>query len=131
MFKSGYINLIGNINTGKSSLINKLIKNKLLIVSGRPQSTIDRILCILNNKKYQIIFSDIPGFNPKFNFFVKESLLDADILLYIVIPSYKEKITSYKKKIINYINNNNIFTYLIINKIDIYNKQKIKFTKLF
>ncbi|WXB47433.1 MAG: GTPase [Candidatus Shikimatogenerans sp. Tmey] len=60
MFKSGYVNLIGNVNTGKSSLINKFIKKKLLIVSGRKGSTINRILCILNNKNFQIIFSDIP-----------------------------------------------------------------------
>ncbi|XBT18712.1 MAG: GTPase Era [Candidatus Shikimatogenerans sp. Tcar] len=133
MFKSGYINLIGEVNTGKSSIINKLINKKILIVSGRKGSTISRILCILNNKNYQIIFSDVPGFfnNKKIKFYIKESLLDSDILLYIVIPSYKEKINKYKKSIINYINKNKIFTYLIINKIDIYTKKKIKFTENF
>ncbi|XBT18395.1 MAG: GTPase [Candidatus Shikimatogenerans sp. Tduv] len=134
MFKSGYVNLIGEVNTGKSSLINTFIKKKILIISGRPGSTIDKILCILNNKNYQIIFSDIPGINfyIKNNIFsIKNYLLESDVLLYLVIPKYNIFINNYIKKIINYINNNNILVFLVINKIDIYSKKKIKFTENF
>ena len=60
--KSGFVGLIGRTNVGKSTLINKILKKKVLITSDKVQTTRNRIHCILNNKKSQIIFVDSPGF---------------------------------------------------------------------
>ena len=59
--KSGYVNIIGNPNVGKSTLINKLVGEKLSIITSKSQTTRHRILAIINEKDVQIIFSDTPG----------------------------------------------------------------------
>jgi GTP-binding protein Era len=59
--KAGYVNIIGNPNVGKSTLMNALIGQKLSIITNKAQTTRHRILGILNEKGYQIVFSDTPG----------------------------------------------------------------------
>ncbi len=89
--KSGFINIFGKPNAGKSTLLNALIGEKLAIVSPKVQTTRHRIKGILNDKNYQIIFSDTPGIiEPKYKLqekmmeAVKGSLEDADVALLIV-----------------------------------------------
>lgn len=89
--KSGFVNIFGKPNAGKSTLLNALIGEKLAIVSPKVQTTRHRIKGILNGKDYQIIFSDTPGIiEPKYKLHekmmqaVKSSLEDADVALFIV-----------------------------------------------
>jgi GTPase len=89
--KSGFVNIFGKPNAGKSTLLNALIGEKLAIVSPKVQTTRHRIKGILNDKDYQIIFSDTPGIiEPKYKLHekmmqaVKGSLEDADVALLIV-----------------------------------------------
>lgn len=94
MFKSGYVTIVGFPNVGKSTLMNALIGERLSIVSPRPQTTRKRILGILTETNFQMIFSDTPGYilkptyllQKKMNHFIMESLEDADILLVLTQP---------------------------------------------
>jgi GTPase len=91
MFKSGFVNIIGNPNVGKSTLTNALMNDRLSIINSKPQTTRHRILGIITEKDYQIILSDSPGMidNPayklqkKMNDFAFSSFEDADILLFV------------------------------------------------
>lgn len=91
MMKSGFVNIFGKSNAGKSTLLNALMGEKMAIVSPKVQTTRHRIKGILNDKDYQIIFSDTPGIiEPKYKLHqkmmqaVKSSLEDADVALLIV-----------------------------------------------
>ena len=89
--KAGYVNIIGNPNVGKSTLMNALIGQKLSIITPKAQTTRHRILGILNEKDYQIVFSDTPGvIEPAYK--LQESMMnsvysafqDADVLIYMI-----------------------------------------------
>ena len=89
--KAGFVNIIGNPNVGKSTLMNVLIGEKLSIITNKAQTTRHRILGILNKKDYQIVFSDTPGIiQPAYKLqesmmnFVQSAFQDADILIYMV-----------------------------------------------
>ena len=91
MHKSGFINILGNPNVGKSTLMNCLVGENLSIITPKVQTTRHRILGILNNVNYQLIFSYTPGIiEPKYELqssmmdFVKNSFDDADIIIYMV-----------------------------------------------
>src|SRR5688500_10617785 len=89
-FKSGFVNIFGAPNAGKSTLLNTLLGERLVITSPKVQTTRHRILGILNNKNYQIIFSDTPGIvEPKYKLHqkmmqhVKGALEDADVAILV------------------------------------------------
>src|SRR6056300_823785 len=89
--RSGYVNIIGNPNVGKSTLMNALVGERLSIITSKAQTTRHRILGIVNEENYQVIFSDTPGIiNPAYELqesmmdFVKTAFEDADILVYMV-----------------------------------------------
>ena len=89
--KSGFVNIIGNPNVGKSTLMNALVGERLSIITSKAQTTRHRILGIVNEEDYQIVFSDTPGIiKPAYELqssmmdFVKTAFEDADILLYMV-----------------------------------------------
>lgn len=96
MHKAGFVNIIGNPNVGKSTLMNAFMGEKLAIITAKAQTTRHRILGILNTDEYQIVFSDTPGIIvPAYKLqenmmqFVKTALQDADVLLYLVTPQDK------------------------------------------
>jgi GTP-binding protein Era len=89
--KSGYVNIIGNPNVGKSTLMNALIGHKLSIITHKAQTTRHRILGILNKPEYQIVFSDTPGvIAPEYKLqenmmnFVYSTFHDADVIIYMI-----------------------------------------------
>lgn len=125
-FKCGYVAIIGKPNVGKSTLLNKLLKRKIAIVSHKPQTTRHKILGILDGESYQILFLDTPGIIiPKYK--LQESMLnkvhaaisDADIILFMVDPFNIQT----EKSIISRVKNRPFF--LVINKIDLIEKEKL------
>lgn len=89
--KAGFVNLIGRANAGKSTLMNLLVGEKISIITPKAQTTRHRIVGIVNEEDYQIVYSDTPGMlEPKYALqanmmtFVKEALQDADILILII-----------------------------------------------
>jgi len=133
--KSGYINIIGNPNVGKSTLMNALVGERLSIITAKAQTTRHRILGIVNDEHYQMIFSDTPGIiKPAYEMqeammqFVKTALADADVLIYMVELGEKDlkDETFYKK-----IEHTKIPLLLLINKIDLSNQETLEsFTTL-
>ena len=120
--KAGFVNIIGNPNVGKSTLMNALVGEKLSIITSKAQTTRHRILGIVNNEDYQVIFSDTPGIiKPAYELqesmmdFVKSAFDDADVLIYMVEVGEKElKNEAFFKKIIH----SEIPVILLLNKID-------------
>ena len=122
LHKSGFVNIIGNPNVGKSTLMNALVGEKLSIITPKAQTTRHRILGIVNHEEYQIVFSDTPGIiKPAYELqasmmdFVKSALDDADILIYMVeVGETAKKNEAFFNKIIN----SKIPVILLLNKID-------------
>lgn len=90
-FKSGFVNIIGRPNVGKSTLLNALMNEKIAITSSKAQTTRHRMFGILNDEKYQIVFSDTPGaIDPAYKLqekmmgYVRTALDDADVILFMV-----------------------------------------------
>ena len=128
--KSGFISIIGNPNVGKSTLLNALIGTDLSIITSKAQTTRHRILGILNDKDYQMVFSDTPGvIKPLYEMqnsmmsFVKESLNDADILILVVtVDNIKLK----EEKLFDRIKKSKAPLLILINKIDLSNQDEIE-----
>jgi GTPase len=122
--KSGFVNIIGNPNVGKSTLMNVLSKEKMSVVTSKPQTTRHRILGLLSDDDYQIVFSDTPGMieNPQYgmqnsmNKFAWASFEDADILL--MVTDIFEKYTG-EEKLIKALSETSVPKFLIINKMDL------------
>jgi len=128
--KAGFVNIIGNPNVGKSTLMNVLVGEKLSIITPKAQTTRHRILGIVNGEDYQIVFSDTPGIlNPAYQLqasmmdFVKTAFDDADILIYMVEVEEKElKNEAFFKKITK----SKIPVLLLVNKIDLSNSERVE-----
>ena len=120
--KSGFVNIIGNPNVGKSTLMNALVGERLSIITSKAQTTRHRILGIVNGEDFQILFSDTPGIiKPAYELqksmmdFVKSTFEDADVLVYMVEMGEKNlKDEDFFEKI----KNAKIPVLLLINKID-------------
>jgi GTP-binding protein Era len=127
--KSGYVNIIGNPNVGKSTLMNALVGTKLSIITSKAQTTRHRILGIVNDEGYQIVFSDTPGIIDKpaykmheiMNSFVNTALIDADLVLFVI--DVKEK-ADYEDTITR-IKNANIPVFVVLNKIDLSTQDEV------
>ena len=122
MHKSGYINIIGNPNVGKSTLTNLFVGRKLSIITHKAQTTRHRILGIINSENYQMVISDTPGIlkpahklHESMMDFVKMTFEDADIIIYMV--EYKDY-TLKDFKLFNKIKSTETPVFLRINKID-------------
>ena len=127
--KSGFVNIIGNPNVGKSTLMNALIGQNLSIITNKAQTTRHRIKGILSDENYQIVFSDTPGIiKPAYKLqesmmqYVKSAFEDADVILYVVEIGEKdlkdieifEKIKKLKIPLI-----------ILLNKIDLVTQEKV------
>lgn len=129
MHKAGFVNIIGKPNVGKSTLMNALLGEKLSIISSKAQTTRHRILGIMNEPEYQIVFSDTPGMlKPKYELhksmmgFVNLSLEDADVIVFVTdLFENEEEIEDIIKKI----NAAGVPVLLVINKIDLNKEEKL------
>ena len=130
MHKSGFINIIGNPNVGKSTLMNNLVGEKLSIITSKAQTTRHRILGIVNGDNFQLIFSDTPGIiKPSYELqdsmmdFVKSALEDADVILYMVEIGEK---SIKDPDVHNKIQSTKIPTIILLNKIDLSNQEDLE-----
>ena len=123
MHKAGFVNIVGNPNVGKSTIMNELVGERISIITSKAQTTRHRIMGIVNTDDYQIVFSDTPGvLKPKYKLqesmleFSKGALTDADIIVYVtdVIES-PEKNLEFVESVVKC----NVPTLLVINKIDL------------
>ena len=127
MHKAGFVNIIGNPNVGKSTLMNAFIGEKLSIITSKAQTTRHRILGIVNGDDFQVILSDTPGIiKPAYELqesmmgFVKSAFEDADVLIYMVEIGEKEE------AFFNKITNSKIPVLLLLNKIDVSNQEQLE-----
>lgn len=123
MHKSGFVNIIGNPNVGKSTLMNALVGEKLSIITSKAQTTRHRIMGIVNGEDFQIVYSDTPGIlKPAYKLqesmmnFVQGAVDDADVILYVTDTVEQ---SDRSQSIIERINNSGIPTIVVINKIDL------------
>ena len=127
--KSGFVNIIGNPNVGKSTLMNALIGQNLSIITNKAQTTRHRIKGILSDENYQIVFSDTPGIiKPAYKLqesmmqYVKSAFQDADVILYVVeIGEQGLK----DKDIFEKIKKLKIPLIILLNKIDLVTQEKV------
>ena len=130
MHKSGFINIIGNPNVGKSTLMNCFMGEKFSIITSKAQTTRHRILGIVNGEDFQLVFSDTPGIlKPSYELqdsmmdFVKNALEDADIIIYMLeIGETSIKNNEVHKKILNA----KVPTFILLNKIDLSDQKSLE-----
>ncbi len=132
--KSGYVAIIGKPNAGKSTLMNALIGERLSIITNKPQTTRKRILGILTEKDYQVIFLDTPGIlNPEYLLqekmlgFINNSVNDADVILFLLDleadPDGKKTLSD--ERVLDILKNKKITKILLLNKIDTVSKEAV------
>ena len=130
MHKAGFVNIVGNTNVGKSTLMNRLVGEKISIITSKSQTTRHRIKGIVNTDDYQIVFSDTPGVvKPSYKMqeymleFSKSALVDADIILYVtdVVENIEKNLDFIDK-----VNKSDIPVLLVINKIDLTTQEKLE-----
>ncbi len=129
MHKSGFVNIVGNPNVGKSTLMNALVGEKISIITSKAQTTRHRILGIVNGDDFQIVYSDTPGVL-KPNYKLQESMLnfsnsaltDADVILYVTdVVENAEKNADFLEKV----KKQKAPVLLVINKIDLTDQPKL------
>lgn len=130
MHKAGFVNIVGNPNVGKSTLMNRLVGEKISIITSKSQTTRHRIKGIVNTDEYQIVFSDTPGVvKPSYKMqeymleFSKSALIDADIILYVTdVVENIEKNMDFVEKV----SKSKVQVLLVLNKIDLTNQEKLE-----
>ena len=129
MHKAGFVNIVGKPNAGKSTLLNQLMGEKLAIVTQKAQTTRHRIFGIYNEEDVQIVFSDTPGvLDPKYGLqekmmdFVKDSLQDADVFLFIVDVTDKDEPNEF---LVDKLNKIPVPVLLLLNKMDASNQEAL------
>lgn len=127
--KAGFVNIIGNPNVGKSTLMNALVGEKLSIVTSKAQTTRQRVMGIVNGDDFQIIYSDTPGIlKPNYKLqstmvgVIENALSDADVILYVTdMVETIDKHSEYLDKL----NSLNVPVILAINKVDLADQEKV------
>jgi GTPase len=128
--KSGFVNILGNPNVGKSTIMNSLVGEKLSIITSKAQTTRHRIMGIVNSEDFQIVYSDTPGImKPQYELqksmmtFVNSALTDADVILYVTdVKEFKGT----KNEYVDRIKESRIATIIAINKIDLSNQSDLE-----
>ena len=133
MFKSGYVTIIGRPNVGKSTLLNKLMGQKLAIVSSKPQTTRNVLHTILTSVDYQVIFVDTPGMHkPKHKLgeymvkVAKDSMKEVDLILFLTNPD--NAIGRGDQFILEQLKEISIPVFLVINKVDENTQERVATT---
>ena len=128
--KAGFVNIVGKPNAGKSTLLNQLMGEKLAIVTQKAQTTRHRIFGIYNEEDLQIVFSDTPGvLDPKYGLqekmmdFVKDSLQDADVFLFIIDLTDKSEHSEF---LVEKLNKIPVPVLILVNKIDASNQTDLE-----
>lgn len=123
MHKAGFVNILGNPNAGKSTLMNALVGEKLSIITYKAQTTRHRIMGIINGEDFQIVYSDTPGFvdpayklHDSMNEVIQDAITDADIFLLVIDVKDKREPG---EKILNRIKKANIPLIVVLNKADL------------
>lgn len=124
--KAGFVNIVGNPNVGKSTLMNALVGERLSIITSKAQTTRHRIMGIVNGPDFQIVYSDTPGvLKPNYKLqeqmleFSRSALVDADVLLYVTdVQDSPDKNADFLEKV-KRMAASNTKVFLIINKIDL------------
>ena len=127
--KAGFVNIIGLPNVGKSTLMNELVGEHMSIISPKAQTTRHRILGMVSTDDYQIVFSDTPGYinQPAYklqnamNSFVANAFEDADVLIFVTDKFQKEE---EQHHLIELIQSTKTPTFVLVNKIDLYQKEE-------
>jgi len=128
--KSGFVNIIGHPNVGKSTLMNALVGERMSIITHKPQTTRHRILGIVNDDDYQIVFSDTPGLIKKTNYkmqermnaFVQGTTEDADVMLLVI--DVKEPFDA-ESPILQIVKKVKCPLFLVLNKTDLLNEEQL------
>lgn len=130
--KAGFVNIIGNPNVGKSTLMNGLVGEKMSIITSKAQTTRHRILGIVNDDDYQIVFSDTPGvLEPNYKLhegmmkFVYSALEDADVLL-LIVDAYDQIIKN--EKVLRRLKDIEVPLLIVVNKIDLLDQDRLEET---
>ena len=129
MHKSGFVNIVGNPNVGKSTLMNALVGERISIITSKAQTTRHRIMGIVNGEDFQIVYSDTPGvLKPNYKLqesmlnFSTEALIDADIILYVTdVIETEDKNSEYLDKV----KQQSMPVLLVLNKIDLTDQKKL------
>lgn len=128
MHKAGFVNIIGSPNVGKSTLMNRLVGERLSIITSKQQTTRHRIMGIVNDDDYQIVFSDTPGvLNPSYKLhesmmkFVSTALSDADVILFVT-DIFENKVNH--EETLEKIKNHSAPVVLLLNKVDLAKTQE-------
>jgi len=130
MHKAGFVNIIGNPNVGKSTLMNALVGERLSIITSKAQTTRHRILGVVSGEDFQIVFSDTPGIlKPSYKLqesmmkFVTGAVNDADVILYVTDTVEQ---SDRSNDILEKIRQSDIPTLAVINKIDLTTPEKLE-----
>ncbi|MEA1878149.1 MAG: GTPase Era [Bacteroidota bacterium] len=128
--KAGFVNIVGNPNVGKSTIMNALVGERISIITSKSQTTRHRILGIVNGEDFQIVYSDTPGvIKPNYKLqesmlkYSRSALIDADVILYVTdVKEDPDK----NEDFLNSVRNTNTPVILIINKIDLSNQSEVE-----
>ena len=131
--KSGFVNIVGNPNVGKSTLMNALVGERLSIITSKAQTTRHRIMGIVNGEDFQMVYSDTPGvLSPNYRLqekmleFSRSALVDADVLLYVTeVQDNPERNADFLEKV-KKMASAGTRVFLIINKIDLTTQETLE-----
>lgn len=130
MHRSGFVSIVGNPNVGKSTLMNRLVGERLSIITSKAQTTRHRIMGIVNGEDFQIVYSDTPGvLKPKYKLqeamadFATSALADADVVLYVTDTFEKiDKNNEFLEKVAK----SEVPVILLINKVDLTSQERLE-----